>query len=128
VVVVSPEHDYDRAGLACPHLVADAREPIEDIGALEPARYPTLDLAGRDRPVSRHGPQERLTGDDHERVTRDPDPELALRREPLPLQRRGGCVVDVRLLWSGRDDDRSIDAVVARAAEHRLESAAGSVE
>ena len=68
----------------------DVREPVEDVRALEPGRDPAVDLAGgRDRAVARRRAEERLAGNDDERVAGDPDAELALRRELLALRRRG---------------------------------------
>ena len=85
------EHEDDGPRPLLLHHLAHVLEPVEDVGPLEPARDPAVDLADRlDRAALADRAQDRLAGDDDERVARDPDAERLLRRELLARRRLGG--------------------------------------
>ena len=87
-----PNMSTTARGLSSSMHVADVREPVEDVGPLEPARDPSVDAVdGADRRVPGDRAEERLARDDDERVAGDPDAELALRRE---LHALGGRLRD----------------------------------
>ena len=80
MVVVAAEHEDDRSRLLLPHHLARVREPVEDVRPLETAGDAAVDLADRlDDRARADGAEERLAGDDDERVAGDPEAELALR-------------------------------------------------
>jgi hypothetical protein len=129
VVVVRAEHEDDRTRLLLLRHLAHVLEPVEDVGSLEPARDPAVDLADRlDHGAGADRAQERLAGDDDERVAGDPEAQLSLGRELLAAgRRRRRCrLLGLGLLLGERK--ARVDLVVVRAPERGLEPAARLIE
>ena len=137
VVVVRAERDHDHVRLVLLHHLADAVEPVVDVRPLEPGRDVAVDRVDRLVDLAPHRAEQRVAGDDHERVAADVDAQRVRRRERrlLRRRRRGGAGVGWRrgsgrgrrrrLRRDGRrrrrEHDRRDDVVVARAAERRLQ-------
>ena len=97
-IVVGSEVEDDDVRVESLDLRRQLLEPVEDVGARQPGRDVAVDASDRlDHGAGDRRANDRVAGHDHERVSRDPEAQLLLRRE-RPL---GGRLRDVGLRrWS----------------------------
>ena len=134
MVVVATEVEDDCVRPELPYLLPDVREPVEDVGALEPGGDAAVRAASdrQDGAGPAGGADDRPARCDHERVAGDPDAELVLGAEggPPRLRRRSVCGARSGRRGGSRrggdgqrrgERDRRVDLVLVPSAERVLQ-------